>query len=88
MNKVEKVLFYPVANIATVLTLQAWSYQPVPFVAICTLVVLTPWLKPVLPGRFQVLSKVGLWLSGVAFIAGNIWLSIWNFGLHFRELMR
>jgi hypothetical protein len=76
--KIEKILFYPVATILTVLSLQSWTTQPIAFSVVLTMMAVSLWSLPFLGVKADVARKIVFWISFTLLLLGLGWIYMWS----------
>jgi hypothetical protein len=72
--KIEKILFYPVTIILTVLALQAWMFQPMGLAAALTATAIGLWILPFLGVKFILARRILFWISAAFLLLGLAWI--------------
>lgn len=72
INKFEKLFFYPVAIISTVMTLMAWYYGSSELALPCSIIVTMLWVCPLYKDKYQHLTKISFWISFIALVAAAV----------------
>lgn len=74
MSKFERILFYPVLVVATVLTLQSWTYQPVWISGLASVVVVSLWISPLAGKNSAFIQQALFWLTLCVLLSGVAWI--------------
>ena len=78
ISKFQRILFYPVLMVATILALQSWTYQPVWFGCAALAVVGVMWLSPFAGRIAELLRTLLFWSTLCVLLLGVLWIYAWS----------